>query len=122
MENKEYQKIRGKVIRGKGKGQKIGFPTANLDVDAKVEGGVYAGIVEFEGRRYKAGLIYFADKKILEVHILDFSGDLYGKEIDVEIGKKIREPENFDSDAELISQIKKDLELIKNYYSHVRHS
>lgn len=121
MEN-QYLKIVGKVIQGRKEGHKLGFPTANLNFSGKIEKGVYAGKVEFRGKKHKVAVVYFPEKSLLEVHILDFSEDLYGEEIEVEIGEKIRKIIKFKNSEELINQIKKDIEIIKRNYSHVRHS
>ncbi|MDO9231063.1 MAG: riboflavin kinase [bacterium] len=110
---KHQLKIVGKVIRGQENGRKLGFPTANLNFSGKLEAGVYAGNVEFDGKKYKAAIVYFPGKSLLEAHILDFLGDLYAKEIEVEIIEKIREIIEFKNSEELISQIKKDLEIIR---------
>ena len=112
MEN-QHLKIVGKVIHGQENGHKLGFPTANLNFSGKLEAGVYAGNVEFEGKKYKAAIVYFPEKSLLEAHMLDFSGNLYDKEMRVEIGEKIREIIKFKNSEELIKQIKKDLEIIR---------
>lgn len=111
---KHQLKIVGKVMRGQENGRKLGFPTANLNFSGKLEAGVYAGNVEFEGKKYKAAIVYFPEKSLLEAHLLDFSGNLYDKEMRVEIGEKIREIVKFKNSEELIRQIRKDLEIIKN--------
>ncbi|MFZ2975476.1 MAG: riboflavin kinase [Candidatus Moraniibacteriota bacterium] len=112
MEN-QYFKIVGKVVAGRKEGHKLGFPTANLNFSEKIEAGVYAGNVDFDGKKYKAAIVYFPEKHLLEVHILDFSSNLYDKEIEVEIGEKIRKIIKFKNSEELINQVKKDLEIIK---------
>jgi FAD synthase len=61
---------------------------------------------------YKAGVFVSRDKKTLEAHLIGFKGDLYGQEIEVEIGEKIREARNFGSEEELKRQIGKDLKRI----------
>jgi len=104
-------KISGIVINGLGKGNNLGFPTANLKVKEKLEDGVYAGKVFLNNKEYKAGI--FIREDILEAHILDFKGDLYGKKIEVKIGKKIREVMKFKSDEELMKQVADDLKYIK---------
>jgi riboflavin kinase / FMN adenylyltransferase len=106
-------KIKGLVIKGKNKGKKLGFPTANLALEADFEAksGVYAGRVCFDGKSYKSAIFIGKEGNILEAHILDFSGDLYGKEIEVEIGKKIREVKKFNSDKELQEQIREDIKI-----------
>ncbi|MFA6160142.1 MAG: riboflavin kinase [Parcubacteria group bacterium] len=109
----QYLKIVGKVIHGQENGRKLGFPTANLNFNGKIDAGVYAGNVEFEGKKYKAAIVYFPEKSLLEAHLLDFSGNLYDKEIEMEIGEKIREIIKFKNKKELIQQIEKDIELIK---------
>jgi len=100
-------------VSGRKEGRKLGFPTANLNFNGKIEGGVYVGKVGFDGKKYKAAIVYFPEKHLLEVHILGFSGNLYDKEIEVEIGEKIREIIKFKNSKELINQIKKDLEIIR---------
>lgn len=101
-----------KVIQGKGKGKKLGFPTVNIELRKKIESGVYAGSVKIGGEKYKAGIFVGKDKKILEAHLIGFSGDLYEKKIEVEIQERIREAKKFGSNEELKRQIKKDIELI----------
>ena len=76
--------------------------------------GVYAGWAIVDGKKYKAGIMYRNGTTILEAYILDFSGDIYGKKMELEIGKKIREIIRFENDRELIAQIKKDVKLIKD--------
>ncbi len=106
--------ISGEVVRGRGKGKRLGFPTVNLKLEnsMKVKSGVYAGTVEVDDEKYKAGIFVSRDKKRLEAHILDFDGDLLNKEIGVEIGEKIREVMKFDNDKDLVEQIKEDVGVI----------
>lgn len=105
--------ISGKVVRGKSKGKKLGFPTVNIKLAEKIESGVYAGSVKVGDKNYKAGIFVNNGGTLLEAHIIGFSGDLYGKEIEVEIGKKTRDVKKFKNDEELKEQISKDIEFIK---------
>ena len=98
-------------MRGKRLGKSFGFPTANIKLDEKLEGGVFVGSVLIKNKRYKAAIFIPAKGDILEAHILDFDGNLYGKEIEVEISEKIRDVVKFDDDKNLVEQIKKDIEV-----------
>lgn len=122
------KKIKGIVMKGKGRGRKMGYPTVNLDISGmKIESGVYAGrvfiVVECRGRSaakaverprqsYLAGIFVSRDKKLLEAHLIGFKGDLYGKEVEVEIGDKIRDVRDFANEGELKRQIEDDLRLV----------
>ena len=117
--------LSGTVVYGNQRGNKIGFPTANLALEAaKIavpQGGVYAVKVYFEGKCYKGmGNIgknpTFGDVEDarLEVNIFDFDGNLYGKEITVAFYERIRGEVKFTSVDELVGQIKKDKEVVLN--------
>jgi riboflavin kinase / FMN adenylyltransferase len=103
-------KISGKVIQGKQRGGGLGFPTVNLELKEEIESGVYKGVVRVGSSKYKAAI--FVKDKILEAHILNFSGNLYGKEVSVTIGKKLRDVMVFNNDKDLINQIRKDIKII----------
>lgn len=110
-----FDKIVGIVVKGKQKGRELGFPTANLVLfDSAIQSGVYAGKVNFDGGEYVAAIFVSEACDLLEAHILDFQGDLYGKEIEVTVGQKIREVIKFESEKELVNQISKDLLQIRN--------
>ncbi len=106
------RKISGKVIKGDGYGRKLGFPTANLDVAEKnlPEDGIYAGEAMLEGKRYRAGIVIGPNRKV-EAHLLEFSGDIYGKELTLFIKKFLRTFKKFNNEEKLIIQIKKDISL-----------
>lgn len=110
--------VRGKVINGSGRGKKLGFPTANLDIPANMEEGIYLGeaggqpALVFVGAAKTFGE---KDKKV-EVHILDFEDDLYGREMEVRTIKKIRENQRFQSEEELVEQMKKDEAVAREYF------
>lgn len=106
-------KLKGIVIEGKKLGRKLGFPTANIKLNHKLESGVYAGLVQLGGKNHNSAIFVWPDKLLLEAHILDFEGDIYGQEIIVKIDTKIRDVVKFSSQAELIKQIQKDLEVIR---------
>jgi drug/metabolite transporter (DMT)-like permease len=106
----------GRVIHGQGRGKLLGYPTANLDkIDLDIAHGVYAVRVNFDGKSY-LGLMHFGFKDVfreavsLEILIKDFSGDIYGEELKVEVLGKIRELEKFASPEILVEAIKKDLQ------------
>jgi len=109
--------ISGRVIHGNALGRTIGFPTANIalnDVKLAVKG-VYAVEVKGLGPNVLLGIANIGTrptisgaKQQLEVHLLDFNQDLYGKHIEVVIRKKIRDEQRFASLDELKKQIAQD--------------
>ena len=107
-------KIKGKVIKGDGYGRKLGFPTVNLNSETRAEAlpppGVYVGMVILENKKYKTGIVIGPDNKI-EAHLIGYDGDAYGKQVSLQINKFLREYKNFDTEKELIAQIKKDIEI-----------
>ena len=115
--------IHGKVQKGKQLGKKIGFPTANIDIKDYVMAhpGVYAVRVKKEGKnKYLKGIANlgfrptFNEKKILlEVHLFNFSGNLYNKYLTVEFKRFIRKEKKFKNIEQLKKQIKTDLLIAK---------
>ena len=115
--------IEGKVQKGKQLGKKIGFPTANIDIKNYVLAcpGVYAVKAKIKNNlkiiRGIANLGYrptFNEKKILlEVHLFNFSGNLYNKDLTVEFLKFIRKEKKFKNVNQLRKQIKIDLQVAK---------
>lgn len=98
-------------MKGDGYGRKIGFPTVNLDTTQKElpPDGVYAGTAEMDGKKYRAGIVIGPHGKI-EAHLIGFDGDAYGREVALWTHKFLREYKKFDTEEELIIQIKKDID------------
>ena len=115
--------INGTVEKGRQIGKKIGFPTCNIDIKDYVlaKPGVYAvKVLKKNNLKYINGIANlgyrptFNQKKILlEVHLFNFSGNLYNKLLSVEFLKFIREEKKFKSVNQLKAQIKKDLNIAK---------
>ena len=109
--------VKGRVVDGKKIGRQIGFPTANLEVDPLKlipSDGVYVVDVEVEGVEYRGVLnigtrpTVSGDQRTIEVHIIGFTGDLYGKEIELRFLKFLRHEQRFSSLEDLRTQIRKD--------------
>ena len=110
--------IVGLVVEGRHNGQKIGFPTANLELDYEYvlpALGVYMGYVKLLNSKYKALIcvsthptIMELNKPLIEVHLISYKGDLYGREIEVQFVKFMRSIIKFDTIEELSEQIQKD--------------
>ncbi|MGA2241601.1 MAG: bifunctional riboflavin kinase/FAD synthetase [Verrucomicrobiota bacterium] len=115
--------IAGRVLEGDRIGQQLGFPTANLNVSGLVlpPNGVYAGRTKVEEKIQRVALnIGFrptiasaAPQLRVEAHLLDFTGDLYGQELEIEIGTWLRDEKKFTSAAELREQIKRDIAMVR---------
>lgn len=104
--------LSGRVIKGRRKGTRLGFPTANIRLDENIESGVYAGFATVDSKKHEAGIFVGNNSKILEAHLIGFSGDIYGKEIEIEMGQRVRNAGKFKNDEDLKEQIKMDVELI----------
>ena len=108
----------GHVVYGQQIGRKIGCPTANLPLGKRIAplGGVFAVRVHGVGDRSRPGVASLGTRPtingtepLLEAHLLDFDGDLYGKRIEVEFVKKIRNEEKYPDLATLAHQIGRDI-------------
>lgn len=109
----------GKVVSGNKIGREIGYRTANIDVEREFRlietSGVYATYVDYEGKEYKS-MTYIGKKPTvnndevenIEVHLFDFAGDLYDKEIKVRFVKRVRGEQKFESLDALKKQIQID--------------
>lgn len=113
--------VLGSVEQGLTLGRKLGFPTANLDTqnEALPPTGVYAVFAETRGRRHKAVLNLGRrptvrkggeTRPILELHLLDFDGDLYGEDIEVFFARRLRDEHCFATTDLLQAQISRDVE------------
>lgn len=114
--------VSGIVEKGLGNGRKMGFPTANISYpDEKLlpQDGVYYGRMFGMSAVINVGKnpTFEAKKRTVEVHIPDFSKDIYGEFAEVEFLEKIRDDIKFDSIEKLIMQINKDIDYVKG---HVR--
>ncbi len=116
-----YFDLDGAVVPGHGRGRTIGVPTANVDTSNELRPapGVYAvrARVVGEGGPWRGGAANIGVKPTfgggavtIEVHLLDFEGDLYGKELRVQFVDRLRAEQRFASVSELAAQIKRDLE------------
>ena len=117
MLGRNYQ-IRGTVVKGRDRGGKLlGIPTANIKLQDELcpKTGIYAVTVEYNNRLYKgvANIGYsptFDDNEFtVEVHILNFTKNIYGKKIRVNFIKRIRNEKKFANISELKEQIKQDI-------------
>ncbi len=113
--------ISGKVVHGAKRGRQLGFPTANVHMrhERPALTGVYA--VKLQGLHAVANLgvrptIAGVPKLLLEVHVLDFDGDLYDQHVHVEFLHKIRDEMKFESLDALKAQIAKDVVVAKEYF------
>jgi riboflavin kinase/FMN adenylyltransferase len=110
--------LRGKVTTSDKRGQVLGFPTANLDIkpqQALPDNGTYATITQVDGKQFPSATnigmrpTFGEGEKTVETHLLNYKGDLYGKDIRVEFVQKLRDEQRFPSPEELKTQIKKDV-------------
>src|SRR5665213_3143823 len=112
--------VEGTVVSGDHRGRELGFPTANVLTDeakASPDEGVYAGYVtRQDGSVYVSAIsighrptFYDNGVFLVEAHLLDFDGDLYGERRRVEITQRVREQRKFDSVDELVDQIRQDV-------------
>ncbi|MDQ6909906.1 MAG: hypothetical protein M3Z84_03830, partial [Actinomycetota bacterium] len=111
--------VRGIVGRGESRGRDLGFPTANVDPPGDIllpREGIYAGWYERPDRSVHPAAIslgvrpmFPAQSPVLEAHLLDFDGDLYGERAKVRFVERLRDEERFDSVGQLVDQIGKDV-------------
>jgi riboflavin kinase/FMN adenylyltransferase len=112
--------LRGLVVRGEGRGRTLGFPTANLRVPVNgklipppgvyavqgvLRGGVHRGAIHIGPRPTFRG-----SPPTIELHLIDFDGDLYGEEIRVDFIRFLREVRPFSSASSLVQQMRADVE------------
>src|SRR6478752_8572808 len=118
MLGREYT-ILGTVVRGDDLGKKIGFPTANLSAhneqfppngvyfaEARLDGAIYPGVVNLGCRP----TVSSKTERILEIYLLDFEGDIYGKDIEVRFIRYLRPEKKFENIDALVRQIKFDVQ------------
>ena len=117
--------IEGQVKEGERRGRQIGFPTANLETDWDIlpKVGVYATRAHIDGKAHRSITnvgyrpTFGINELLIETHIFDFKEDIYKKRFKVEFVDRVRDEQKFDGPEALISQIKIDVEKVKEILS-----
>lgn len=109
--------VSGIVVFGDMIGRRLGYPTANIhytDIPPELTDGSYAAWITYNGTTY-GGMMVIGDEnrkrpgtKKVELHLFDFSGNLYGEYLSAVVVKKIRDFRKFSDEKELIAQIAQD--------------
>ena len=107
--------VEGAVVGGDARGGTLGFPTANLQVPAELlipANGIYAGGAAGHRAAISIGVNphYGGVERRVEAFLLDFSGDLYGRRLTVELWRRLRDERAFESEAQLVAQIARDVD------------
>lgn len=119
--------LRGRVVHGAKRGRALGFPTINLALPRErllPRDGIYAVWAEMgEGRLKAAATLgvrptFGSGERVLEAYLLDFSGEVYGDEVEVAFVKRLRDEIAFASPADLSAQIARDVEETKGALSN----
>jgi riboflavin kinase/FMN adenylyltransferase len=112
--------IEAEVIHGRKIGRALGFPTANMSLEGyDVDRGVYRSEVVIDGVKYRAmsnvGVRPSVGGKelLLETHVIDYSGDLYGRVLRVCLVEKLRDEKRFASIGDLKEQLMRDYNMIR---------
>jgi len=114
--------LKGRVVTGSRRGIELGFPTANLSVNsgqALPKSGVYVTRAHIDDKIYPSVTnigfcpTFGGTECTIEVHILDYQGDLYQHEMRIDIVERLRDEKKFDSPAELKKQIAEDIKQSK---------
>ncbi len=117
-----WYSLRGRVLKGSGRGRTLGFPTANLEVPLRkvLPGrGVYATVAEVGGRRYGGATnigyrpTFGGTSLSVETHLLDFQGDLAGAALRLTFIQQIRPERAFPGPEALVRQIRHDVERVR---------
>ncbi len=121
--------VRGTVVKGDGRGRQLGYPTANIDVPPEIlvpGDGIYAGWYERPSGESRPAAISVgrrptfhtdAPASVLEAHLLDFDGDLYGEKAKVRFLCWLRREEKFDSLDALTAQMAEDTEATRQIHA-----
>jgi len=118
--------IKDKVRKGDKSAGEIGFPTVNLNPKktGDIKEGIYSSQIKINGQVYLGVLFYGPrivkneNNNVLEIHLLGFNGDLYGKILEFTIGEFVREVKNFKNIADLKKEIESDIEKVKELANH----
>jgi riboflavin kinase / FMN adenylyltransferase len=107
--------VEGTVVSGDQRGGTLGFPTANLAVEPRLlvpAYGIYAGAALGGRAAISIGVNphYGGSERRIEAFLLDFDGDLYGKELRIELWERLRDERAFESEEDLVRQITLDVE------------
>jgi len=136
-----YPSLKGKVIKGDGRGKTLGFPTSNIDVFEKYVtpmDGVYIGFVRILAgsleKRKKITDVFDTEKKYpavinigdnptfaiqhkwIESHLIDFDADIYNRKIEITFLKRLRDEKKFAGKDDLVQQIMADIESARNFF------
>lgn len=121
--------LHGTVVEGKAIGRKIGFPTANIEIDSELKlmprSGVYAVSILLKDDSELQGMMNIGvrptldddNAKSMEVHLFDFNRDIYGEVVQVKLFSRVRDEQKFDSITALKKQLTKDEDFIRTYFS-----
>ena len=126
--------VYGEVVKGESRGRELGVPTANIDPHHEVSPppGVYAVITDVDGKLYE-GVVNigfkptFYGKKLnkrkepnIEVHIINFEGNLYGKNLEIFFIKRLRKERLFKREVSLVQRIEKDIKQARSFLQSKR--
>ncbi|MDR6299930.1 bifunctional riboflavin kinase/FAD synthetase [Mesonia maritima] len=117
--------LTGKIVKGKGLGKQLGYPTANLQIEEEYKlipkGGVYVVSSVIDKKKYYGMMNIGTNPTVggkeqtIETYFFDLDKNLYGKEISINLITRIRDEQNFNDVDELISAMKEDEEYSFNY-------
>lgn len=115
--------IHGTVVKGAARGRTLGFPTANVTHVSTVlpRDGVYAGIAYHDGSSWQAAInlgpnpTFGERRRKLEVHLLDFQGDLYDQKLDIEFVARLRDTQSFPNVDALKAQLQDDIKNARSF-------
>ena len=115
--------ISGVIVEGDRRGRELGFPTANIQPDSTITipgNGIYATIVEINGKSHKAATsigvrptFETSGVRTIEAFLLDYSGDLYGQQMEIQFISRTRSEIAFESTEKLIIQMNKDVDEVR---------